>query len=100
VLDFDLAFSTDKPAALTETSSSDQMSFHKAWERSNRLSLMFMRMIVANNIKSTIPVTDNAKEFMKLVENLSQSESTDKSRAGTLMGTLMSHPVSVNNIYH
>ncbi|GAV91707.1 UBN2 domain-containing protein [Cephalotus follicularis] len=64
------------------------MSFHKAWERSNILSLMFMRLTVENNIKSTILVTDNAKEFMKSVKNLSQSESTDKSRAGTLMGTL------------
>ncbi|GAV72124.1 UBN2 domain-containing protein [Cephalotus follicularis] len=88
VLDLDLALSTDKSAALTDTSSTEQRSFHKAWERSNRLSLMFMRMTVANNIKSTIPVTDNAKEFMKSVENLSQSESADKSRAGTLMGTL------------
>ncbi|GAV80451.1 UBN2 domain-containing protein, partial [Cephalotus follicularis] len=88
VMDLDLALSTDKPAALTDTSSTEQRSFHKAWERLNRLSLMFMRMTVANNIKSTIPVTDNATEFMQSVENLSQSESADKSRAGTLMGTL------------
>ncbi|GAV80450.1 UBN2_2 domain-containing protein, partial [Cephalotus follicularis] len=84
----DLALSTDKPATLTDTSSTEQRSFHKAWERSNRLSLMFMRMTVANNIKSTIPVTDNATKFMQYVKNLSQSESADKSRAGTLMGAL------------
>ncbi|GAV82104.1 UBN2 domain-containing protein, partial [Cephalotus follicularis] len=88
VLDLDLALSTDNPAALTDTSSTGQRSFHKAWERSNRLSLMFMRMTVANNVKSTIPVIDNAKEFVQSMENLSQSESVDKSRAGTLMGTL------------
>ncbi|GAV91167.1 hypothetical protein CFOL_v3_34566, partial [Cephalotus follicularis] len=78
-MDLDLALSTDKPVAFTDTSSTEQMSFHKAWERSNRLSLMFMRMTVANNINSTIPVTYNAKEFMKSVENFSQSESVDKS---------------------
>ncbi|GAV75949.1 hypothetical protein CFOL_v3_19425, partial [Cephalotus follicularis] len=88
LLDIDLALSTDKPAALTDTSSTEQRYFHKAWERSNRLSLMFMRMTAANNIKFTILVTDNAKELMKSVENISQSESADKSRAGTLMGTL------------
>ncbi|GAV70549.1 hypothetical protein CFOL_v3_14047, partial [Cephalotus follicularis] len=88
VLDLDLALSTDKPASLTDTISTEHMSFHKFWERSNRLSLIFMRMIVANNIKSTILVTYNAKEFMQSVKNLSQSESADKSRAGTLMGTL------------
>ncbi|KAA0041539.1 UBN2 domain-containing protein [Cucumis melo var. makuwa] len=60
----------------------------KDWERSNRLSLMFMQMTVANNIKSTIKNTEDAKEFMKSVEKCSQSESADKSLAGTLMNTL------------
>jgi len=31
---------------------------------SNRLSLMFMRMTVIDSIKTTLPKTDNAKEFM------------------------------------
>ncbi|KAI0524826.1 hypothetical protein KFK09_004214 [Dendrobium nobile] len=66
----------------------EERSFHEAWERSNRLSLMFMRMTVADIIKPTLPITDNAKEFMKYVENISQSESADKSRSGTLMGIL------------
>ena len=47
-----------------------------------------MRMTVANNIKSTIKNTEDAKEFMKSVEKCSQSESADKSLAGTLMSTL------------
>ncbi|XP_020260739.1 uncharacterized protein LOC109837062 [Asparagus officinalis] len=47
-----------------------------------------MRKTIANNIKSTIPKTDNAKEFMKFVEDLLQSDSADKSIAGTLMSTL------------
>ncbi|GAV88392.1 hypothetical protein CFOL_v3_31815, partial [Cephalotus follicularis] len=88
VLDLDLALSTDKPAALTDFNNAEQRSFHKAWERSNRLNLMFMRMTVANNIKSTIFATDNSKEFMKSFESISQSESVDKSLVRTLMGTL------------
>ncbi|KOM38887.1 hypothetical protein LR48_Vigan03g226900 [Vigna angularis] len=47
---------------------------------------MFMRMSIASNIKSAIPKTENAKEFMKLVEERSQT--ADKSLAGTLMSTL------------
>nr|XP_016514638.1 PREDICTED: uncharacterized protein LOC107831390 [Nicotiana tabacum] len=42
VIDLDLALLNDKPAAITNSSSADKKSFHKAWERSNRLSLMFM----------------------------------------------------------
>ncbi|KAA0039623.1 Retrovirus-related Pol polyprotein from transposon TNT 1-94 [Cucumis melo var. makuwa] len=88
VLDLDLALLSEKPAAITSASSDEDRSFYKAWERSNRLSLMFMRMTVANNIKSTIKNTEDAKEFMKSVEKCSQSESFDKSLAATLMSTL------------
>ncbi|KAL5758994.1 hypothetical protein ACOSP7_021605 [Xanthoceras sorbifolium] len=42
-------------------------------------------MSVANNIKSTLPKTENAKEFMNFMEERSQT--ADKF-AGTLMGTL------------
>ncbi|KAA0036645.1 Retrovirus-related Pol polyprotein from transposon TNT 1-94 [Cucumis melo var. makuwa] len=90
VLDLDLALLSEKPAAITSASSDEDRSFYKAWERLNRLSLMFMRMTVANNIKSTIKNTEDAKEFMKSVEKCSQSESADKSLAGTLMSTLTS----------
>ena len=78
----------EKPAALTANSSADERSFHDAWERSNRIKLMFMRMTIASNIKTTILNTKNAKEFLKFVEIISKSESAGKSRAGTLMTML------------
>ena len=49
---------------------------------------MFMRMTVANNIKSTIPKTESAKEDMKFVKEWSLSNFTNKSSVGTLMGIL------------
>jgi len=45
-----------------------------------------MLMSIASNIKFVLPKTDNAKEFMKFVEE--HSESADKSLAETLMTTL------------
>jgi len=86
VMDLDLALLNDKPTAITDKSSEDEKSFHKSWERSNRLSLMFMRMTVANNIKSTIPQTESAREYLKFVEE--RFRSADKSLAGTLMAEL------------
>ncbi|XP_015169408.1 uncharacterized protein [Solanum tuberosum] len=80
-MDLDLALLNDKPTAITDMSSEDENSFHKSWERSNRLSLVFMRMTVANNIKSTIPQTESAREYLKFVEE--HFRSTDKSLAGT-----------------
>ncbi|KAG6488269.1 hypothetical protein ZIOFF_057028 [Zingiber officinale] len=86
VMDLDLSLRVEKPAAITDTSSDDEKNIHDAWEKSNRLSLMFMRMSVPNNIKSALPHTESAKEFMKFVGERSQT--IDKSLAGTLMATL------------
>ncbi|KAG8390835.1 hypothetical protein BUALT_Bualt01G0124800 [Buddleja alternifolia] len=86
VLDLDISLQVEKPAAITDQSSTEEKSIHKLWERLNRLSLMFMRMAVPNNVKATLPHTESAKEFMKFVEEHSQT--ADKSLASTLMGTL------------
>ena len=86
VLDLDLALQEEKPAAITDTSSNEEKAYYKAWEKSNRLSLMFMRMSVAENIRIALPKTESAKEFMRLVGERSQT--ADKSLAGTLMSTL------------
>ena len=45
-----------------------------------------MHMSIANNIKSALPKTESVKEFMKYVEECSQT--ADKSFAGTLMSNL------------
>nr|XP_016515975.1 PREDICTED: uncharacterized protein LOC107832627 [Nicotiana tabacum] len=85
-MDLDLALLNDKPAAITNSSSADEKFFHKAWECSNRLSLMFMQMNIANNIKSTIPQKESAREYLKFVEE--RFRSADKSLTGTLMAEL------------
>ena len=42
ILDLDLALLEAKSADLTEASTDEEKLYHKAWTRSNRLSLMFM----------------------------------------------------------
>jgi len=81
-----LPFQVEKRVAITSTGSNEEKGHYKAWERSNRLSIMFMQMSLANNIKSALPEIENAKEFMKFVEERFQI--IDKSIAGTLMSTL------------
>ena len=44
-------------------------------------------MTIADSIKTTLPETDNAKEFMRLVRERSQP--ADKSLARTSMSTLI-----------
>ena len=85
VLDLDLAILEEKPTTIIDASSNKEKTHYKACERSNRL-IMFMQMTIADSIKITLPKIDNAKEFMGLVREHSQT--TDKSLTGTLISTL------------
>ena len=67
VLDLDMSLLEEKPT-VTDDSNEDEKYNLKVWERSNRLSLMFMQMTIANNIKITIPQTESAKEYLVSVE--------------------------------
>ncbi|XP_014490205.1 uncharacterized protein LOC106752940 [Vigna radiata var. radiata] len=89
VLDLDMAIMMDEiPAAIIETSTNDEKSLYEAWHRSNRLSLNLMCMSMVENVKPSMPRTENAKEFMKMIKEYSQSDITDKSIVGTLMSEL------------
>ena len=88
VTNLDLALWTEKPTAITDSSSVEEKAIYQSWERSNRLSIMFMRMKIANNIKSTLPKCDNAKEFFKSVEERFQSADT------SLTETLIKKPTT------
>ena len=83
VLDLDLALITDKPPEATDDSTPEQVEQSKALARSNRPSLMFMRMTISNNIKTSLPQIEFASEFLKSVEE--HFKRADKSLAGTLM---------------
>jgi len=86
VLDLDLALRIEKPPAIIDSSSAEEVAIYMSWERSNRLSIMFMRMSITSNIKSTLPKCDSAKEFLTTMEE--RFRSTDKSLTGTLMAEL------------
>jgi hypothetical protein len=64
----------------------EEKDLYKVWEKSNRLSIMFMRMTITKNIKTTLPKTDDAKEFLANVAK--RFKTADKSLAGALMAKL------------
>lgn len=86
VLELDMALLKDKPAPLTKTSIAKEKDLFNAWERSDRLSTMFLRMIIATNIKTSLPKPENAKDYMKAIED--RFKTADKSLAGKLMADL------------
>lgn len=83
----DLALLEDKLATIIDSSSEEEMLYNIQWEGSNKLSLMFLQMITANNIKTTISKTKSAKNYIMFVEE--HFNSADKSLASTLMTQLM-----------
>ena len=79
VMDFNLALLYKKSTALTEISSPADIFAHQSWEKSNMLSLQFIR---------SLPITTSAKAYMKIVEDRFQT--VDKSLADKLMKHLTS----------
>jgi len=67
-LELNLALWTDEPPALTAISTTLEIAKHERWERSNRLSLMFMQSHFAKGIRGSIPECSKAKDFLKAVE--------------------------------
>ena len=49
VIDLDLTFREEKPNAIIDESTDDEKNHFKNWERSNRLSLMYMRISITSN---------------------------------------------------
>lgn len=47
-----------------------------------------MKKTMDENIKLSMPKTDNAREFMKMIKEYSQSNMADKSIVGNLMSVL------------
>ena len=86
VLDLDLTILKDKPTTIIDKSSEEDKLHYNAWACSNRLSLMLMQMIIANNIKTTILQIESAKEYLQFVGE--RFRIRDKSFAGSLMAEL------------
>ncbi|KAE9587851.1 hypothetical protein Lalb_Chr23g0278331 [Lupinus albus] len=87
-MELDLAIIMDNVPTITETSSEADKTLYEAWDRSNRLSLSLMKMSISDNVKPSIPKTDNEREFMRMIKEYSQSNITDKSVVGNLMTEL------------
>uniref|UniRef100_A0A1J3K4I8 Retrovirus-related Pol polyprotein from transposon TNT 1-94 n=2 Tax=Noccaea caerulescens TaxID=107243 RepID=A0A1J3K4I8_NOCCA len=86
VLDLDLALREDEPNPVTDESTEEEWLLHKAWEKANRLSIMFLRMTIASNIKSSLPAAEKAKAYLAAIEE--RFKTADKSLAGKLMADL------------
>src|ERR1044072_2907411 len=83
---FDLALRENEPAAITPTSTAEQKTYHDKWMHSNRVCLQAMNFTMGKSIRQSIPTTEKAKDFLKLVGE--KFKTFDKAQKGQYLSLL------------
>ena len=81
-MDIDYAIKKDKPT-ITNTSITVEKALYEQWERSNRLSLMFIKTKISDGIRDSVDQHDNVKALLKAIDE--QFVTSDKAFANTLI---------------
>ncbi|XP_021732629.1 uncharacterized protein LOC110699424 [Chenopodium quinoa] len=82
-MDIDYAVRKDEPPVVTETSTPDAISLYEKWKRSNRLSVMFIKIKICASIRGFVDKHTNVKELIKAIDE--QFATSDKALASTLI---------------
>ncbi|XP_045830877.1 uncharacterized protein LOC123922176 [Trifolium pratense] len=82
-MDIDYAIRKDEPAAITAASTPDEVDLYEKWERSNRLSVMFIKTKISASIRGSVEQHENVKNLIAAIDE--QFVSSDKARASTLI---------------
>ncbi|KAJ4710178.1 hypothetical protein OWV82_016395 [Melia azedarach] len=81
-MDIDYAIRKDE-SIFTEASSQAEIALYERWERSNRLSMMFIKTKISASIRGSVDQHDNVKALLKATDE--QFETSDKALASTLI---------------
>ena len=82
-MDIDYAIRKDEPPAITETSEPDAVDLYEKWERSNRLSVMFIKTNISASIRGLVDQHDKVRDLLKVIDE--QFTTSKKSLASTLI---------------
>ena len=78
----------DEPPIPTDNSTPSAIALYERWERSNRLSMMYIKTCISTNIRGSIPDCAYVRDLLKAIDD--QFETSDKALASTLMTKLLS----------
>ena len=81
-MDIDYAIKKGEPV-ITPTSTPNEIALYEQWERSNRLSVMFIKTKISAGIRGSVDQHTNVKTLLKAIDE--QFESSDKALASTLI---------------
>ena len=82
-MDIDYAIRKDDPLAISATSTKAAIELYENWERSNRLSLMFIKTHIFASIRGSIKKHDKVQDLLKAIDD--QFAKSMKSLASTLI---------------
>ncbi|KAL6334178.1 hypothetical protein AAG906_006759 [Vitis piasezkii] len=66
-MDIDYAIRKDKPTII-DTDTTTEKTLYEQWERSNRLSLMFIKTKIFYGIRDSVDQHDNVKTLLKVID--------------------------------
>ena len=82
-MDINYAIRKDEPDPITETSTAEAVCLYDKWERSNRLSVMFIKTKIFTGIRGSVEQIDKVKPLLKAIDE--QFVTSDKVIASTLI---------------
>jgi hypothetical protein len=82
-MDIDYAIRKDEPPALTDTSTAADITLYERWERSNRLSMMFIKTRISAGIRGSVDQHEKVRDLLKAIDE--QFVTSDKVLASTLI---------------
>ena len=65
---FNLAIMKDEPPTISATKAKTTIELYKRWERSNRLSIMFIKTHIFVGICGSVEKHDNVRDLLKEVD--------------------------------
>ena len=87
-MDIDYDIRKNEPPGITETSTLGVVDLYEKWERSNCLSVMFIKTNISASICSSINQHEKVKDLLKAIND--QFVTSDKAIASTLIMQLSS----------
>ncbi|RVW74232.1 Retrovirus-related Pol polyprotein from transposon TNT 1-94 [Vitis vinifera] len=82
-MDKDYAIRKDEPHKITDTSTPEEILLYERWEKSNRLSVMYIKTKIRAGICGSIEQHENVRELLKAIDE--QFVTSDKALASTLI---------------
>ena len=82
-MDIDYAIRKYEPPELTNTSTTADIKLYERWERSNRLSVMFIKTKISAGICGSVDQYEKVRDLLKAIDE--QFVTSDKALASTLI---------------